>query len=231
MMKCSNWIEKVSPFGINLLLFDYFSPVYDGLKQPVYYTEEHPLRSAFLEIILEEFNVSFSLVICAVELHSKITRFIVTLILRLWPFVWILLQHPVHISITQVKSSRSKTSQDFGPTNLVNLGLVPCEVSRGLGIYILSSSLRIRLGKERRIDLFWSKPWRVSTISLFSSDFIQTSISQERRGASRLITLARWLTSNIMVPSFLTLKIPTLCWHGLEIFPPDSSCHRAELLS
>ena len=72
------------------------------------FSEEHPLRSAFLEIILEEFNVSFSLVICAVELHSKITRFIVTLIVRLWPFVWILLQHPVHISITQVKSNKDK---------------------------------------------------------------------------------------------------------------------------
>ena len=181
MMKCSNWIEKVSPFGINLLLFNYFSPVYDGLKQPVNYTEENPLRSAFLEIILEEFNVSFSLVICAVELHSKITRFIVTLILRLWlwPFVWILLQHPVHIS--SLKLSRTKTSQDFGPTNLVNLGLVPCEVSRGLGIYILSSFLRSWRRKEKSIDHFRSKPQQfLSTISLFSPDFIQTSISQER---------------------------------------------------
>ena len=196
------------------------------------FSEEHPLRSAFLEIILEEFNVSFSLVICAVELHSKITRFIVTLIVRLWPFVWILLQHPVHIS--SLKLSRTKTSQDFGPTNLVNLGLVPCEVSRGLGIYILSSSLRSWRRKEKSIDLFWSEPQRLSTISLFSSDFIQTSISQdpgEVLPASLRVTLARWLTSNIMVPSFLTLKIPTLCWHGLEIFPPDSSCHRAELLS
>ena len=91
-----------------MLLSAFNIPVYDGLK-PVNYPGNIVKGLTLLEIDLEHFNVSFSLIVGAVELHNEITKLIVTLILRCS-------RHPPNIQSSSsnlhiiLQFSRSKTS-------------------------------------------------------------------------------------------------------------------------
>ena len=124
--------------------------------------------SAFLEIVLHQFYVSFCLIICTIKTVHEIIEFVIDFKFK---SLYILFRHPFQQVNTQIQPLKNKPRALTNITKHPNLGLglLASREAKGSGIGFFPKLLRGVIGSTS------SKLSKESTISLFSSSYLYLS--------------------------------------------------------